>query len=227
MLPAKKRKFIQSEFDHFDGGSNNNDPPRPEVTITVSSQPVVEPGLPGPRSSFHDDGIQVTELSTASEVVDLSTSKPTARNDGRHSSTSSSTRIFSSSSSPSPRSRLEFEGNSNSRRPSFSAKTERSPILSAAATSSYSDNFYGQKSAGDVKKFDIDLREWVGSRVLARRDKYFCPGLIRNVYEGYSVSILFDGEDQPLIYREVLSKEEYDTIICDAIPKTKQVTASI
>ena len=72
-------------------------------------------------------------------------------------------------------------------------------------------------------KFDIELRDWIGHRVLARRDAYFCPGLIHNVYEGYSVSILFDGEEQPLIYHEVLSGNEIDTIISDAVPDTNQV----
>ena len=73
------------------------------------------------------------------------------------------------------------------------------------------------------RKFDIDLRDWIGHRVLARRDAYFCPGIVHNVYEGYSVSILFDGEEQPLIYHEVLTGNELDTIISDAVPSTNQV----
>ena len=76
---------------------------------------------------------------------------------------------------------------------------------------------------GEAKTFDIDLHEWIGHRVLARRDTYFCPGVVKNVYEGYSVSILFDGEEQPLIYHEVLAKGELDTIISDAVPTTSQV----
>jgi hypothetical protein len=40
----------------------------------------------------------------------------------------------------------------------------------------------------------------------------------------YSVSILFDGEDQPLIYHEVLARSELDTIISDAIPCSKDIT---
>ncbi|TRY76320.1 hypothetical protein TCAL_12026 [Tigriopus californicus] len=78
----------------------------------------------------------------------------------------------------------------------------------------------------DVKneqKFDINLSDWIGHRVLARRDQYFCPGVIKKVFEGYSVSILFDGEDQPLIYHEVLAQSEYDTIISDAVPMSHKV----
>ena len=72
-------------------------------------------------------------------------------------------------------------------------------------------------------KFDLDLRDWIGHRVLARRDQYFCPGVVRNVYEGYSVSILFDGEEQPLIYHEVLARGELDTVISDSVPASNQV----
>ena len=79
----------------------------------------------------------------------------------------------------------------------------------------------------DSKKFDIDLRDWIGHRVLARRDRYFCPGVIQRVYEGYSVSILFDGEEQPLVYHEVLAKGELDTVISDSVPATNQVGLSL
>ena len=73
-----------------------------------------------------------------------------------------------------------------------------------------------------LDKFDLDLRDWIGHRVLARRDQYFCPGVVRNVYEGYSVSILFDGEEQPLVYHEVLARGELDTVISDAVPASNQ-----
>ena len=47
--------------------------------------------------------------------------------------------------------------------------------------------------------------------------------MIRNVYEGYSVSILFDCEEAPLIYHEVLARGEMDTVISDAVPASGQV----
>jgi hypothetical protein len=75
----------------------------------------------------------------------------------------------------------------------------------------------------ESSKFDLDLRDWIGHRVLARRDQYFCPGVVKNVYEGYSVSILFDGEEQPLVYHEVLARGELDTVISDSVPATSQV----
>ena len=77
------------------------------------------------------------------------------------------------------------------------------------------------------KKFDINLEDWIGSRVLARRDKYFCPGVVNKVYEGYSVSILFDGEEQPLVYHEVLAQGEHDTVISDSVPASSQVSCLI
>ena len=50
--------------------------------------------------------------------------------------------------------------------------------------------------------------------------------VVRNVYEGYSVSILFDGEEQPLVYHEVLARGELDTVISDAVPASNQVISN-
>ncbi len=98
-----------------------------------------------------------------------------------------------------------------------------------------------RSASAERKRFDLDLRDWIGHRVLARRgglapptgssssssssgpSSVFCPGVVRGVYEGYSVSVLFDGEDQPLVYHEVLAPQEIDTIISDAVPTTNQV----
>lgn len=84
------------------------------------------------------------------------------------------------------------------------------------------DHVPGNEVKND-QKFDINLSDWIGHRVLARRDQFFCPGVIKKVFEGYSVSILFDGEDQPLIYHEILAQSEYDTIISDAVPMSNKI----
>lgn len=52
----------------------------------------------------------------------------------------------------------------------------------------------------------LDLTEWVGHRILARRDQYFCPGVIKAAYKDNSVAIDFETEESPLIYCNVLSK---------------------
>lgn len=70
---------------------------------------------------------------------------------------------------------------------------------------------------------NIDLSEWVGHRILARRDQYFCPGVIKAAYKDNSVAIDFETEESPLIYCNVLSKGDFDTILSDAVPATSQV----
>ena len=70
----------------------------------------------------------------------------------------------------------------------------------------------------------LDLSEWVGHRILARRDQYFCPGVIKAAYKDNSVAIDFETEESPLIYCNVLSKGDFDTIISDAVPSTSQVS---
>ena len=77
-----------------------------------------------------------------------------------------------------------------------------------------------------VAKFDpfLSLDEGVGAQS-KERDQILPSGnlVVRNVYEGYSVSILFDGEEQPLVYHEVLARGELDTVISDAVPASNQV----
>lgn len=75
----------------------------------------------------------------------------------------------------------------------------------------------------ESKSTTLDLSEWIGHRILARRDQYFCPGLIKATYKDNSVAIDFETEESPLIYCNVLSKGDYDTIISDAVPATSQV----
>lgn len=75
----------------------------------------------------------------------------------------------------------------------------------------------------ESKSTTLDLSEWIGHRILARRDQYFCPGIIKAAYKDNSVAIDFETEESPLIYCNVLSKGDYDTIISDAVPATSQV----
>ncbi len=76
----------------------------------------------------------------------------------------------------------------------------------------------------EAKPTTLDLSEWVGHRILARRDQYFCPGVIKAAYKDNSVAIDFETEESPLIYCNVLSKGDFDTIISDAVPATSQIT---
>jgi hypothetical protein len=72
-------------------------------------------------------------------------------------------------------------------------------------------------------RYELDLTDWIGHRILARRDNYFSSGVISSIFDGTSVVVLFDSEETPLVYHEVLTRESYGSIISDAIPSTKQV----
>ncbi|XP_011703161.1 PREDICTED: protein capicua homolog isoform X4 [Wasmannia auropunctata] len=68
----------------------------------------------------------------------------------------------------------------------------------------------------------IDLSEWRDHRVLALRDSYYFPGVIRNVVHG-EILIEFDGERKLVRYSDVLGARRYD-VIGDASPSLGQVT---
>ncbi len=122
-------------------------------------------------------------------------------------------------------------------------------MLSSSTRCCFTSNILFRRQAKEPpdrassKKFDLDLSDWVGHRVLARRGgsssndapgggtggaggsagSFLCPGVVRGVYEGYSVSVLFDGEDRPLVYHEVIAPANLDVIVSDSVPATNQV----
>ncbi|XP_067209747.1 protein capicua homolog isoform X3 [Linepithema humile] len=71
-------------------------------------------------------------------------------------------------------------------------------------------------------RLTIDLTEWRDHRVLALRDSYYYPGVIRNVVDGV-IFIEFDGERKLTRYSDVLGARRYD-VIGDASPSLGQVT---
>ena len=77
---------------------------------------------------------------------------------------------------------------------------------------------------------DIDLSDWVGHRILAKRPNrdatchYYWPGVIHSTYEDTrSVAVRFDGEESTFTYDNVLSTTR-KTIVSDVIPSTNQVS---
>lgn len=77
------------------------------------------------------------------------------------------------------------------------------------------------RSAAATTTVSIDLGEWRDSRVLALRDSYYYPGVIRNVIHG-EIFIEFDGERNLVRYSDVLGIGKYD-VISDASPSVGQV----
>ena len=77
---------------------------------------------------------------------------------------------------------------------------------------------------------DIDLSDWVGHRILAKRPNrdatchYYWPGVIHSTYEDtLSIAVRFDGEESTFTYDNVLSTTR-KTIVSDVIPSTNQVS---
>ena len=77
---------------------------------------------------------------------------------------------------------------------------------------------------------EIDLSDWVGHRILAKRPNrdatchYYWPGVIHSTYEDTrSVAVRFDGEESTFTYDNVLSTTR-KTIVSDVIPSTNQVS---
>ena len=79
--------------------------------------------------------------------------------------------------------------------------------------------------------FEIDLSDWIGHRILARRPSrdgscnYYWPGMIHATFEDNRVSVSLDGEDNPLTYENVLSMAAKCAIVSDVVPSTNQVIA--
>ena len=76
---------------------------------------------------------------------------------------------------------------------------------------------------------DIDLSDWIGHRILARRPSrdgscnYYWPGMIHATFEDNRVSVSLDSEPDPLTYENVLSLVKC-SIVSDVVPSTNQVS---
>ena len=120
---------------------------------------------------------------------------------------------------------------------------ERTEVISSGKQAAPSDQyiglnltktdqaFRGQSQSSAIhsreNKNEIDLSEWIGHRVLALRGEFYFPGVIRQVFKSgessRDVAVLFDGDSEPLIYKNVLEPTDKAPIISDAIPMTTQV----
>ncbi|CAH1796194.1 unnamed protein product, partial [Owenia fusiformis] len=72
-----------------------------------------------------------------------------------------------------------------------------------------------------AKRFRIDLSQWKGHRVLAKKQNFYQPGVIKQIH-GNCVSVLFDGATEPVYFNDVLDLESRD-IIGDMSPPANQV----
>jgi len=71
----------------------------------------------------------------------------------------------------------------------------------------------------------LDLREWKGHRVLAKRSGLYMPGIITAVSGHSTITILFDRDNVSLPYTDViLSRTSFFDIVSDASPAPAQVS---
>jgi len=71
----------------------------------------------------------------------------------------------------------------------------------------------------------LDLREWKGHRVLAKRDSVYMPGVIVGVIEHSTITVTFDADGVPVTYTDVIiSNSSFYDIVSDASPTPSQVT---
>jgi hypothetical protein len=71
---------------------------------------------------------------------------------------------------------------------------------------------------------EVDLREWVDNHVLAKKDQFYLPGVIRQAGPNGEVWVEFDSfEGKLIIFTDVLSSGKFD-VISDASPSVGQVS---
>jgi hypothetical protein len=70
----------------------------------------------------------------------------------------------------------------------------------------------------------LDLREWKGHRVLAKRANLYMPGYITAVSGHSTITVLFDRDNESMSYTDViLSRTTFYDIVSDASPAPAQV----
>lgn len=78
----------------------------------------------------------------------------------------------------------------------------------------------------ETSRLDVDLQEWADHRVLAKREGFYLPGLIRQATINGDVWIEFDYSDESqryVLFKDVLNASKYD-VISDASPSLSQVS---
>ena len=74
-----------------------------------------------------------------------------------------------------------------------------------------------------LSRIDFHLSEWVGHRVLVKRQQLYWPGCVVRVFDGDRVAVQIDGEDSPTIVDGVFSPRERSRVVSDVVPSTSQV----
>lgn len=70
---------------------------------------------------------------------------------------------------------------------------------------------------------EVDLKEWKGHRILAKRDNFYLPGVIKEIKSDCDIEVLFDANQGIVTINDVLGQRKYD-IVSDHSPSPGQVT---
>ena len=77
-----------------------------------------------------------------------------------------------------------------------------------------------------LRRHTIELSEWQGHRVLARRDTTYHPGVIREIENNRQLGVEFDADKRLVWYRDVLEMKSVD-IVSDHSPSAITLTPGI
>ncbi len=70
----------------------------------------------------------------------------------------------------------------------------------------------------------LDLREWKGHRVLAKRSNLYMPGVITAVSGHSTITVIFDRDNESVAFTDIiLSRTSFYDIVSDASPAPAQV----
>ena len=73
-------------------------------------------------------------------------------------------------------------------------------------------------SPPSAKRPMLDLEEWKGHRVLAKRGNAYYPGIIGDVQQYCHVGVLFDADKSTVYYRDILEKNSVEIITDNSAP---------
>ena len=74
-----------------------------------------------------------------------------------------------------------------------------------------------------LRLIDFHLNEWIGHRVLVKRQQFYWPGVIKAIFDGDRVAILVDGEETPMVIDNIFSPRDRSRVVSDVVPSTSQV----
>ncbi|XP_067131698.1 protein capicua homolog isoform X2 [Centruroides vittatus] len=102
----------------------------------------------------------------------------------------------------------------------FQTSCDQQPVKDISESNLISDHLSKRNL---ITGTEIDLKEWKGHRILAKRDGFYLPGVIKEIRSDFDVEVLFDANQGTIVINDVLGQRKYD-IVSDHSPSPGQVT---